>query len=536
MRTVEEGAMTQELAGEAGGCPGLVLVYSGARPYLLALPLRDGRMELGRNELQDLGIADERASRRHLALQVGSDGRVVARDKGSTNGVFVDGRRISADTALAERAVLRIGRTVLLLVPDLTPYQTAADRPMVRDGIVTGPLLHTFHEQVAALAKSDQGLFVRGESGAGKEITARCYHQAGPRSDGPFVAVNCASIPKDLAERLLFGTMRGAYSGAVADAQGYLQAARGGTLFLDEVAELDLSVQAKLLRALETREVLPLGGTRPQTIDLGLCAATLRDLREAVVAGSFREDLYYRIGRPEMRLPPLRERPEEIPYLITEKLRAAGRVAEPSLVETCLLRPWPGNVRELHAEVRASAARAVAEKSDVVLPRHLDDRAGMRLTAPAAAVAPVAPVSRPVPDTLLRAAGEALGLAPKTVLKLLPPEVLLTRGAEAGWEDLGAEEQSRLLRTQAGEALSALLSAKEFNQSEVAAALGTSRTTLIRLMDRLAMPRAGCLDAQEVTQALDQAGGHLDVAARLLGVSTKALKMRLAHIEPKPHT
>jgi transcriptional regulator with GAF, ATPase, and Fis domain len=133
---------------------------------------------------------------------------------------------------------------------------------------------------------------------------------------GELVAVNCAAIPAGLAERLLFGTRKGAYSGADRDADGYLAAADGGTLFLDEVAELDLDVQAKLLRVLETGELLALGAARPRAVQLRVVAATLRDLRAAVAAGRFRDDLYYRIGRPEVRLPPLRERLEEIPWLV----------------------------------------------------------------------------------------------------------------------------------------------------------------------------------------------------------------------------
>jgi DNA-binding NtrC family response regulator len=538
MQTIEEGATPQEKDEEKHGCPGLVLVFSGTRPHLRALPLQEGGIELGRNELHDLGVTDDRVSRRHLGLQAGGDGRFVVRDLGSTNGVYLDGRRVPGEAAVAQRAVLRIGRTLLLLVPDLAPYQAAAGRPMVREGVVIGPSLHMIHEQVAALAKSGQGLLLRGESGAGKEITARLYHQAGPRSGGPLVAVNCAAIPRDLAERLLFGTVRGAYSGAVADAQGHLQAACGGTLFLDEVAELDLAVQAKLLRVLETREVVPLGGTRPQPIDLGLCAATLRDLREAVMMGRFREDLYYRIGRPEVRLPPLRERPEEIPYLISEEVRAAGRVADPSLIETCLVLPWPGNVRELRAEVRAAAARAAAAASEVVLPAHLDYRAGQPLAgkagaAPSTAPAPAVPQ---VPEALLRRAGEALGLAHKTVLKLLPPEALLACGAEAAQAGLPEEAQGRLLRERAAASLSSLLAARAFNQSEAAAALGTSRSTLIKLMEALGLPRAGDLGAEEILRARDQAGGDLEAVARQLGVSAGALKRRLAQIDRKPQT
>ena len=146
-------------------------------------------------------------------------------------------------------------------------------------------------------------------------------HATAPESNAPFVAVNCAAIPEGLAERLLFGARKGAYSGATADAEGYIQAANRGTLFLDEIAELDPLVQAKLLRVLETREVLPLGASRAKKVDIGICAASHRRLRDEVTAGRFREDLYFRIGRPEVQIPPLRERLDEIPWFVARELR-----------------------------------------------------------------------------------------------------------------------------------------------------------------------------------------------------------------------
>src|SRR5262249_18714382 len=156
--------------------------------------------------------------------------------------------------------------------------------------------LRELEERVAVLSRGGQNVLFIGESGVGKELLAMAYHAAGAGAKAPFVAVNCATIPRELAERLLFGTRRGAYTGAAEDAEGYLAAADGGTLFLDEVGELDPAVQAKLLRFLETGEVLPLGHTRPHKVSVRVCSATLHDLREAVSAGRFRQDLYYRIG------------------------------------------------------------------------------------------------------------------------------------------------------------------------------------------------------------------------------------------------
>ena len=176
------------------------------------------------------------------------------------------------------------------------------------------------------------------------------------------VAVNCAAIPHALAQRLLFGARRGSHSGE-AHAAGYVQQADGGTLFLDEIAELDLQVQAELLRVLESHEVVPLGASRPRKVDFALCSATSKDLRALVAAGALREDLYVRIATPAVTLPPLRDRPEEIPALIAHELAARSPALAPhvSLVEQCLLRPWPGNVRELIAELRAAAQAAIAD-------------------------------------------------------------------------------------------------------------------------------------------------------------------------------
>src|SRR6185436_2830275 len=190
-------------------------------------------------------------------------------------------------------------------------------------------------------------------------------------------AVNCAAIPHTIAERLLFGARRGAYSGAEADAIGYVQEADGGTLFLDEIAELDAQVQAKLLRVLESREVLSLGASRPRKVDFALCSAASKDLRALVGSGGLREDLYFRIGRPAVMLPALRHRPEEIPALIARELArcSPALTAHVALVEQCLLRPWPGNVRELVAEIRV-AAQAAAKDGNRVTAHHLAPSAG----------------------------------------------------------------------------------------------------------------------------------------------------------------
>jgi transcriptional regulator with GAF, ATPase, and Fis domain len=217
---------------------------------------------------------------------------------------------------------------------------------------------------------------LRGETGTGKELAARTFHSYGPHAKGPLVAVNCAAIPEGLAERLLFGAKKGAYSGAAEDAVGHIAAADGGVLFLDEVGELDLNVQAKLLRALETREVVPLGATSGKRVSVRVCVAPHRDLRAHVATGQVRADLYHRLAPPEVVLPALRERLDEIARHVVAEVATRGLTAHARLVEACLLRPWPGNVRELRKEIRHATARALADAEQRVRLEHMSEAAG----------------------------------------------------------------------------------------------------------------------------------------------------------------
>jgi transcriptional regulator with GAF, ATPase, and Fis domain len=249
--------------------------------------------------------------------------------------------------------------------------------------LLVGPTLRATYDAIALAARCGPNVHLVGESGSGKELAARAFHDARSSTPKRFVAVNCAAIPEGVAERLLFGAVRGAYSGADATVDGYIQAADGGTLFLDEVAELELAVQAKLLRVLETHEVLALGASRPERVDFGLCTATHRELRAAVAAGEFREDLFFRIGRPDVRVPPLRERREEMPWHIARALARidADLTADASFVETCMLRRWPGNVREILNEVRLAAQNALAKQRRTVSAELLAPTAGMAIVA-----------------------------------------------------------------------------------------------------------------------------------------------------------
>ena len=358
--------------------PGLVVIFSGGRPQCQAIRLDAKGVVLGRPPADDVHVVDDdRISRRHTRIALKGDG-VRVTDLESRNGTFVDGARVGDETFARLPRILRLGQSLVLFVADLRPY--AAGSVEVLPDEVVGPVLRKVRQAVARGAESGDSLLLTGPSGAGKELAARAFHVASG-AKGAFVAVNCATIPAGLAERLLFGARKGTYSGATADAEGYVQAADGGTLFLDEVAELDIAVQPKLLRVLEQHEVVSLGASHPRKVDVRVCAATLKDLRAEVTAGRFREDLYYRIGRPEVRLPSLQERLEEVPWLIARELaRVDARLsAHPLLIEACAMRPWPGNVRELLGEIRRAGRDALADGRIVVKDRDLPESAGREI-------------------------------------------------------------------------------------------------------------------------------------------------------------
>jgi len=369
--------------------PGLVVIFADRRPmqrvFRWERPLELGRADFAEEDAQEALI-----SRSHMRIELDDAGFRV-RDLGSRNGTFVAGARIGGETRLHFGATLRVGGVLLVGVRDVLPF---LDQGLgAHGGVVSGPSLRQVLETIALTRRTGTAptLLLHGESGTGKEIAAQAFHQAGPRPGAPFVAVNCATIPKDLAERLLFGSRRGAYSGAT-DAAGHVQAASGGTLFLDEVAELPAEVQSKLLRMLETREVLRLGDTRPERVDVSICTASWRDLRAEVAAGRFRADLYFRIGQPEVKLPALRERVEEIPWHVQEALAAVcepGRLRPTAgFIEACAQRHWPGNVRELRAEVRRAAASALVTRSAALRAEDLSPSAGQPITSEAAALGP----------------------------------------------------------------------------------------------------------------------------------------------------
>ena len=249
-------------------------------------------------------------------------------------------------------------------------------RPLDETLVGGSAAMASLREQVARIARRDVTALVQGETGTGKELIARALHESSPRRAMPFVAVNCGAIPEGVIDTELFGHVRGAFTGALTDREGAFRQAHGGTLFLDEVGELPLSAQVRLLRVLQEREVLPVGGREPVPVDIRLVAATHRDLRALVRDGKFREDLYFRLNVMSLSSPTLRERAEDldalVPHLLA-RLAAKHGMSAPTVADAAMGRlrahRWPGNVREL--ENVLERALVLAEDYDAVEVTHL---------------------------------------------------------------------------------------------------------------------------------------------------------------------
>jgi transcriptional regulator with GAF, ATPase, and Fis domain len=291
-------------------------------------------------------LTDNSVSRQHLELQVAENG-IIVRDLQSTNGSFFEGARFSQVTVGAG-AVIQIGSTELKLAP---VERAHAILPSAREqfGKLFGKSLR-MREVFAVLelvAQSDVAVLIEGETGTGKELCAEAIHSAGGRAKKPFVICDLAGVSRSLIESELFGHMRGSFTGADRDRVGAFESADGGTIFIDEVGELELEAQPRLLRALEQRKIKPVGAPHYRDVDVRVIAATNRDLREEVKAGRFREDLYHRLAVVKVTLPPLRERKEDIAFLVNRFLE--GKDIEIPAETMALLTDydWPGNVREL---------------------------------------------------------------------------------------------------------------------------------------------------------------------------------------------
>jgi two-component system nitrogen regulation response regulator GlnG len=352
--------------------------------------------------------------------------------------------------------------------------------------------MEAVRQAIARVAPLGVPVLLRGETGTGKEIVARALHEHGPRSGRPFLAVNLGALPPTLAAAELFGAERGAYTGAVRDTPGYFVRTHGGTLFLDEIGEAPPEIQVMLLRALETQEVVPVGGQKPRCVDVRIISATDSNLEEALRAGSFRTPLLHRLAGYSIRLPPLRQRREDFGRLLVGfLLREIAEMGDPPPPSSPALRvpwlppplvtrlarlDWPGNVRQLR-----NVARQLA----------IDSRGLPALE------------TGPGLGDLLLTAGSPPAAPPPAVPRRRPSEI-------------GEEEMLAALR------------AHRWNLKDTAAALGIARTSLYTLLERSTRirPAAG-VPPEEIRRALERCGGDVEAMAAELEVSERALRQRL---------
>jgi transcriptional regulator with PAS, ATPase and Fis domain len=348
--------LTEELAPRLGTYEVLrfrVVVTSGPDANLERASDRS-ELSIGTAEGNSLVLGDSAVSRHHCTITV-TDRGFLLRDLDSTNGTFLSGFRVEA-AYLEPGATIGAGVTTLRFEP-LEDRLEEPLSPQIRFGRVLGKSvsMRRIFGLLHKIAPTDATVLLEGETGTGKGLVARTIHQESLRSSGPFVVVDCGSIPPTLIESELFGYVKGAFTGATTDRAGAFETAKGGTIFLDEIGELPLELQPKLLRALEERVIKRVGSQQPIPLDVRVVAATNRDLRQAVNRGSFRSDLFYRLDIMRLRIPPLRERREDIRMLVTHffhDLSGDSSQSPPrTLAETLERHDWPGNVRELRSAV-----------------------------------------------------------------------------------------------------------------------------------------------------------------------------------------
>jgi DNA-binding NtrC family response regulator len=406
-----------QAAGEApAAVPAALRVLSSGQELPLAADA--ARVGIGSDPSNDIVLDDRFVSSFHCALVRAGD-RLVVRDQRSRNGTLVNGTRVR-ECEVRVGARITVGETTLLVVGGSGAGARSAAEQLVGED----PAFRAAVDAAERAARTAASVLILGESGTGKELVARLVHEASAFRCGPFVAVNCGAIARDLVESELFGHERGAFTGAADRRLGVFEQAHGGTLFLDEVGELPPSQQPRLLRVLETRRLRRVGGQEERAVDVRIVAATHRELR----AGGFRADLYHRLAAFEIRLPPLRQRPGDIPLLARRFLDELASQLGPrrlgaGAVALLQAHAWPGNARELRNTVQRAAMFGDADIGAADLLPHLEPR-----PAPPSSPTPPVPPARQVEDTVrdlveralrrhgsFRGAARAIGM-PKSTL------------------------------------------------------------------------------------------------------------------------
>ncbi len=341
-------------------------------------------IRIGAMSDNDVVLQDDSASRSHAEITLCGDHYRI-RDLGSTNGTFVNGVRV-IEAYLKPGCMLSFGRSVLNFQSlDERVEVALSERESFGEIVGKSPRMREIFAILEKTAATDVTVVIEGETGTGKEVVARGLHSSSRRARQPFVVVDCGAVPEALIESELFGHEKGSFTGAVAGRRGLFRVADGGTIFLDEIGELTIELQPKLLRALEQGEIRPVGANHTERVDVRVLAATHRNLEEMVLRGEFREDLFYRLSVVRLRVPPLRERREDIPLLARHFLRTMPFNRDPAgatkvkgvgreALDLLLTYHWPGNVRELANVIERACSFAEQETIQTEdLPAHLVD-------------------------------------------------------------------------------------------------------------------------------------------------------------------
>jgi two-component system, NtrC family, response regulator AtoC len=461
-----------------------LVIFGGGVFASHGLPRR-GCVVIGRLESSDVRVEDESISRRHAQLHVGEV--LEIEDLGSVNGTRVRGERLTPGQRVEVRAgeTFQLGSTTAIVArsqddagvtrraadahpdqietkravssgqsshgPAANPSSEAPRSARSRVHVIEARVMRELYAMVDRIAMGSINVVVQGETGVGKELVAEMLHYRSSRGHGPFVCLNCATLSEPLLEAELFGYERGAFTGALQSKMGLLEAAHTGTIFLDEVGEMPVPLQAKLLRVMESQQLLRVGAVRPRDVDVRFVAATNRNLEAAVREGTFRQDLYFRLNGAKVLVPPLRERAEEVRPLARafaeRAARELGRAGPPELapeVESMLLAySWPGNVRELKNFIERAVLLC---DGPALLPEHF----------------PLAQMAEAFPVPASTEASEAVGVAP---------------WSGTSGQDVERERILRVLRDCGG------------NQSRAAKVLGIARSTLVLRLDQYGVPR-----------------------------------------------
>jgi DNA-binding NtrC family response regulator len=431
------------------------------------LPSQDGRTVpieqpciVGSAPEAAITIEDRTVSRVHAELVPRSDGLWV-RDLGSKNGTFIETVRVESGLVPAGGR-LRLGGATLLVDYDAPEPVELWQAPRFGPLLGGAPAMRELFGRLARVAPTDAAVLIQGETGTGKELAAQAIVEASKRAGQPLVIVDCGALPENLLEAELFGHAKGAFTGALGAKPGAIEAADGGTVFLDEIGELPLSVQPKLLRVLESKQVRRLGESHHRTVDVRFVSATHRDLSTMVNTGAFREDLYFRLAVLVVTIPPLRERREDVPLLFEHLMRGGPALGRAELAKLAA-RPWTGNVRELRNFAERVRALGVDEAFAMLDPK-----------GPARA-----PSSAPPPTD-----------EPAAVAEPTPPEVETSRARASGdAASISFDRPYREVREEWVEHLerayfARLLEAHDRNVALAAQAAGVDRTYIYRLIRR----------------------------------------------------